>query len=460
MANEIYNVSWWGSPTRNGWGNIYYLFALLSPLGDRFSDRVLADGGTVESLNCVKNADFNTANWTYYFRVVDDKAQKVYSVLPTNGDGDFTFARSGTATRVNQSGLIETVGNNVPRLEYSDGGCPSLLLEPERLNLQTRSEEFDNSVWSVVRSSITPNDAISPSGLLNADKLVGTSGSSSYIFDSITVTNESIYTISVFAKYIDKEQFLINVFTQPGFADFNILNGTVTSNSGTVTEPKIENYGNGWYRVSAKFTATADGGVNYGFFLNNATNKSVHIWGAQFELGDFASSYIPTTTAIATRSAETANGAGEASTFNDSQGVLYAEVKGFEEIPSLNGYIEISSPSVSFTNAAVLQFRNNGDLRFYFDGISGENIQFIDATIDFTENNKIAVQYDSNGSNYKMFVNGVSIPRYGPSTNQSVNGLSQLNLNYGSANSFIGEVKDVRVYNNALTDAELQALTQ
>ena len=72
MANEIYNVSWWGSPTRNGWGNIYYQFAFPSPLGDRFSDRVLADGGTVESLNCVKNADFNTANWTYYFRVVDD----------------------------------------------------------------------------------------------------------------------------------------------------------------------------------------------------------------------------------------------------------------------------------------------------------------------------------------------------------------------------------------------------
>jgi len=24
MANEIYPVSWWGSPVQNGWGGIYY----------------------------------------------------------------------------------------------------------------------------------------------------------------------------------------------------------------------------------------------------------------------------------------------------------------------------------------------------------------------------------------------------------------------------------------------------
>jgi hypothetical protein len=127
-------------------------------------------------------------------------------------------------------------------------------------------------------------------------------------------------------------------------------------------------------------------------------------------------------------------------------------------VPSDSGYITISSPSVSFNNALVMQFRNNGDLRIYFGGSASSNIQFIDANINFTENNKIAVQYDSNGSNYKMFVNGVSIARYIQATNQSVSGLSELNLNY-SILPFVGNVKDVRVYNTALTDAELQALT-
>ena len=72
MANEIYNSSWWGNPTIAGWGNIYYQFAFPSPLSNRFSSRVIADGGTVESLECVEVADFNTANWNYYFRVIDD----------------------------------------------------------------------------------------------------------------------------------------------------------------------------------------------------------------------------------------------------------------------------------------------------------------------------------------------------------------------------------------------------
>ena len=37
------------------------------------------------------------------------KAGKVYSVLPESGVGDFDFTRGTTATRINSSGLIETV---------------------------------------------------------------------------------------------------------------------------------------------------------------------------------------------------------------------------------------------------------------------------------------------------------------------------------------------------------------
>ena len=63
----------------------------------------------------------------------------VYSVLPTNGDADLDFTRNCTATRVNQNGLLEEVGLNVPRLDYSDGGCPSLLFEPQTTNLFSNS---------------------------------------------------------------------------------------------------------------------------------------------------------------------------------------------------------------------------------------------------------------------------------------------------------------------------------
>ena len=69
------------------------------------------------------------------------KAGKLYSALPESGAGDSTFARATTATRYNAEGLIEEVGLNVPRVDYPiSGGCPSLLLEPQRTNLYINSE--------------------------------------------------------------------------------------------------------------------------------------------------------------------------------------------------------------------------------------------------------------------------------------------------------------------------------
>ena len=390
------------------------------------------------------------------------QGSKLYSVLPADGVGDFTFSRNSAATRINKDGLIETVASGVSRLNYPliDGvvnGCPSHLLEPSRSNLQVNSEEFDNLLWSKARASITPNDAISPSGLLNADKLVGLSGSNSYAYDGVSVTSGSVYTISVFAKYIDISEFVLINFTQSGNAYFNIENGTVTSSTGTVTEPKIENYGNGWYKCTVKFTATADESINYGFYLNNATDKSVHIWGAQFELGDFATSYIPTTTSAVTRSAETANSAGDASTFNDSEGVLYIETKGFIDVPIDSGYIQLSKiGEASFNNSLLLQHRNNGYLRIYANGSATANIHF-NENIDFSQNHKIAVLYKLNG--YKLFIDGVAKSLFGTPTQTVFSGLNDFSFDNRGALSWNGSIKDVRVYTTALTDAELIALT-
>jgi len=82
------------------------------------------------------------------------KANKVYSVLPTDGSGDLDFARTTKATRVNSDGLIEEVLTGVPRLDYTDGGCPSLLLEGNSTNLITQSESFGNSYWTKNGASI------------------------------------------------------------------------------------------------------------------------------------------------------------------------------------------------------------------------------------------------------------------------------------------------------------------
>ncbi len=381
------------------------------------------------------------------------QGSKFYSVLPSSGVGDFNFTRSGSATRINSQGLIESVANGVSRLNYPliDGvvkGCPHHILEPQRINLQIRSEEFDNISWNKNRSSITPNDAISPSGLLNADKFVGVSGTTSYMYDGISVASGSVYTISVFAKYIDISEFKIVNFQQNGEATFNTQYGFVVANSGTYTEPKIENYGNGWYRCSTKFTATATGSINYGFFLSNAIGKSIHIWGAQFELGSYPTSYIPTTTATVTRSAETANGSGDASTFNDSEGVLMAEISA---LSSDSSYRFIGISDGSQTNRVNIQFNNDNTL----DGFVG-GVGTFDSDANILNFNKAAIKYKS--EDYAFWVNGFKV-EVNPSTSGTHSGLNSLSFDRSALNPFYGNTKQVQYYNSALTDSELETLT-
>jgi len=87
---------------------------------------------------------------------------KIYSILPSNGDADFTTTRASSATRINSDGFIENVDSGIPRLDYPliDGvvsGCPSLLLEPQRTNLIPYSEDFSNAAWIKQNVNLTSN---------------------------------------------------------------------------------------------------------------------------------------------------------------------------------------------------------------------------------------------------------------------------------------------------------------
>ena len=135
------------------------------------------------------------------------KASTVYSVLPTNVDGDFDFSRTGTATRINKDGLIETADANIPRLDYSDSGCPSLLLESERTNYIPYSEDFDTGWDFFGGSSTLTNQSISPDGKLTADKLISNGSNFGFTRPS---TNPSVLidetTFSIFVKADNKDE--------------------------------------------------------------------------------------------------------------------------------------------------------------------------------------------------------------------------------------------------------------
>jgi len=371
------------------------------------------------------------------------KSGKVYSVFPTDGDGDFTFSRSGNASRVNPGGYIETDGTNIPRIDHTGGGCPSLLLEPQRTNEFTYSEEFNQSVWFKSISTITTNQIIAPDGTLTADLLrsLGNNGGV-FRFSGWQTTQK---TISIFVKKdtsITAE--IYNASSSTNKVIFNLDTGTITQEGGTMTG-KIENYGNGWYRISATHTATG----NQTFGLKPQTNQRIFIWGAQSETASYSSSYIKTTSGLITRQKDICINGGDADLFDITEGSFFVDV-----LPFNNGTVNtISLSNGTFSQRILIQFQSNGtQVRLYSNG-GVSNYQ----TITFNQRNKILVTFKLN--EYKFYING-SLGSTDTSATVPI-GLDRVNFSNSAANSnfFPGKVHDTRVYNKVLTQSEAIQLT-
>ena len=135
------------------------------------------------------------------------KASKIYSVLPADGDGDFAFTRNSTATRVNKEGLVEEVAVNIPRLDYTNGNCPELLLERTSTNLCVYSQSnFNDQVnWlkflAPSNLTITEDNIISPDGTLSGAKIEYVNNGQDTVFtQNITVVNGEDYVLSIWLK--------------------------------------------------------------------------------------------------------------------------------------------------------------------------------------------------------------------------------------------------------------------
>jgi hypothetical protein len=396
------------------------------------------------------------------------KASKVYSVLPTDGTGDFDFTRSGNATRVNSEGLIELVSTNVPRLNYPliDGvvqGCPSLLLEPQRINLITYSEELSN--WTNIQNvTVTDNQIISPDGTLNASRINETTDNEAHrIFLNPTVANAQ-HSFSVFMKAGTRDWCYLRLDSQSSDrAWFNIKDGVIGTVDSDLTA-SIEDYGNGWFRCTVvsqgvTFDTTPLGiiaitkGDNVQSYVGDV-NEYIYAWGAQLEAGSYPTSYIPTSGTTATRSAETCNNAGDVNTFNDSEGVLFAEISAladdltFRRISLSNG--------TSSNRLSLIYWNETNKLIFELNsgGVQQVFLQFtLPSEVDF---NKIAAKYKDN--DFALWVNGIEV---GIDTVGSVpTGLNTLNFDSATSSQyFYGNTKQLQYFPTALNDSDLETLT-
>ena len=131
---------------------------------------------------------------------------KLYSVKPTDASGDMVVTRNSTATRVNSAGLIESVAINVPRLDYTGGGCPRILIEPERKNEVTYSEQFNDVSWLKYLATVTSNSQQAPDGTTTADLVYpsSTGALAGQVYKSVAgITLGNVVTVSVIDVTLD-----------------------------------------------------------------------------------------------------------------------------------------------------------------------------------------------------------------------------------------------------------------
>jgi hypothetical protein len=380
---------------------------------------------------------------------------------------------------------VKEVEQETPRISYDivDGVVSSdkhLLLEPARTNLITYSEDF--STWSNTgnETTDTSNQAVSPKGVLNATKLQESNSNFGYhrLSKSFTGSANTDYALSVFAKkgtsnYV--QLLMINIGDSKTISRvFDLENGVIgeeLSTSGqTLTDSKIEDYGNGWYRctiVGELSTAPNLFRIN---LANAATGNTenlqmvqytgdgtgnIYIFGAQLEQAPYASSYIPTYGTIETRASEIADNSGNVGDFNSDEGVLYAEIAALADDLTFR---VVSISDGSNNNVVKMGYRSDSN-RIYCEVRSGANSQafLVYEVTDITEFNRVAVKFKEN--DFALWING----QEALTDPSGITNIPFLHADFKlgiSSDIFYGKCKALKVYTEALNDAELRLLTK
>ena len=360
------------------------------------------------------------------------------------GNGTFSFITETTINRntfqfyafnsfsgsIDNVSLIEiTDDTNLPRIDYTDG-TGSLLLEPQSTNLITYSEDF--SQWSSIDVTLE-SGYLAPNGSNNAYKVTKT-GTNAFVYLSGSASDNAR---TIYAK------------TVSGSGDVKLTShNSNTNNLFTVTE--------NWQRFEVNSASSASGNFYAIDFRGAGTNlDEVIIWGAQTEALSYATSYIPTNGEVngVTRLADVCNNAGSSDLINSTEGVLYAEVSALANDGTIRR-ITLNDETVSQQVLLTLPSTSN---RIQVEVINSSNQFFqnfdVSNLLDF---NKIAIKYKEN--DFSLHVNGIKV---GTDTSGNVaTGLSKLSFQRSDGSSaFYGKVKSVAVFKEALTDAQLTALT-
>ncbi|RWU21321.1 hypothetical protein DM813_19235 [Pseudomonas alkylphenolica] len=375
-----------------------------------------------------------------------------------------TFSRASVARYFNSSGLLVQAAADVPRFEFDPTTLAprGLKMEPPRTNSLTFSQDFTNAAWGKVNCSIAGAAGVAPDGSNTAGLMSVTAvGGGVYLWRAAQAwANATPYSFGFFAKAAGTTGVTISLpaiafgvgqqvnFSLTGTGAFVVVAGTVRA--------RIQQCSNGWYHCSVTMTTTAAGTQDWAAIqLGQAIGNSVQIWGVQLEVGEDATSYIPTTTAAASRAQDLAYVDNVSPWLKQKEGTLLAEMVylssslGFAANLQPDGVAGAAVRISLYTNVQLItQVYDDSAVAIFGYGWPGETAR--------GQVYKHAVAYKEN--DIRAVLNGTLSNIQGPGSPPTVDRLT-IGARGVSTNPINGYIRNLKYYPSRLSIPELQAIT-
>jgi hypothetical protein len=455
VANNVYTVSIWVKSY--GLGNNTFR---------------LGDGGSASTLTTVTaTSDWQRVTCTFTSATTGSRSIGIFQVTSENPIDVLLYGAQLVEGSSAQTYFPTTDRLNVPRLSYMYGSCPALLLEPQRTN----SIRNSTMVGAVTGSpgTLPTNYGEVLQGLSREIVGIGTENGLSYI--DFKISGTATGTIASLRYEGGTNIAASNGQNWSQSVYLKVISGTVNA----VRSAIIERTSVGSYvdeRVSSDFslsttlnrytyTATLSGGVTTAYIqpslyftltIGQSYNFTIRIAQPQCELGSYATTPIPTTTASATRIADSfsRNNIYTNGLITSSGGTWFVELRG-----------NVSYTRDAFSNGLQLADNNtsgsisgNGFIVRRNDLSQGRvNIQKVIAGVPtalfqtITDTVKFAIKW--NGSTADVFVNGTK--------EVSATAFTTTNMEFllGYATDVPKFIQAMALYPTPLSDAALITMT-
>ncbi len=400
-------------------------------------------------------------------------AGTVYAQVPTSGTGDLTFTRASTATRTNSAGTIVNVATGVPRIHYrnADGSLSStghLLLEPQRTN-SIRNSSAIGAVAGTPGTLPTNWTQITIGGLTRTIVGTGTENGLSYVDiryngtatgPSTFLGFETVTAITAATGQTWNGSFYLKTIATPSppnsfrstIAEYTSLGVYIRDVAIAITPTSnLNRFSQTETLAGGATTARVVNGIA-GILTNGAAyDFTIRIAAPQMELGAYATTFIPTTTAAVTRVADAASKTGVSSLIGQTEGTIFIDFEsGVND--STEYAFSVNNNNISNFITIFKSMTNTISCRITVGGV-------VQATINSTtavQNTryKAAVAYKLN--DIAFYVNGVLI---GTDTSATIPSCNTIATSIASFSPFYRPINAAALITRRLTNAELAAIT-